>query len=45
MFAAFIPLQLDCLRDYVDLIPGTLEAVEKFRKRGLKIGSTTGYLH
>jgi len=25
------------------LIPGTLEAIADFRKRGLKIGSTTGY--
>ena len=44
MFQEFIPLQLDCLADYADLIPGTLEAVAKFRSRGLKIGSTTGYL-
>lgn len=43
MFQAFIPLQLDCLAEYADLIPGTLEAIGKFRGRGLKIGSTTGY--
>jgi phosphonoacetaldehyde hydrolase len=43
MFKEFIPLQLACLADYADLIPGTLEAVADFRKRGLKIGSTTGY--
>lgn len=43
MFQEFIPLQLDCLADYADLIPGTLEAVKDFRDRGLKIGSTTGY--
>lgn len=43
MFEEFIPLQLDCLADYADLIPGTLEAVESFRKMGMKIGSTTGY--
>lgn len=43
MFREFIPLQLACLGEYAELIPGTLEAVEKFRKRGLKIGSTTGY--
>ena len=45
MFQDFIPLQLACLADYADLIPGTLEAVAEFRRRGLKIGSTTGYLH
>ena len=44
MFQEFIPLQLACLADYADLIPGTLEAVADFRGRGLKIGSTTGYL-
>jgi phosphonoacetaldehyde hydrolase len=45
MFQEFIPLQLDCLADYADLIPGTLETIAEFRSRGLKIGSTTGYLH
>lgn len=44
MFADFVPLQLACLADYTELIPGTLEAVDDFRQRGLKIGSTTGYL-
>lgn len=43
MFKEFIPLQLQCLAQYSDLIPGTLEAVAEFRRRGLKIGSTTGY--
>ena len=43
MFADFVPLQLGCLADYADLIPGTLEALDQFRSRGLKIGSTTGY--
>lgn len=44
MFAEFIPRQLACLADYAELIPGTLEALADFRQRGLKIGSTTGYL-
>jgi phosphonoacetaldehyde hydrolase len=43
MFEDFVPLQLECLADYADLIPGTLEAVDRFRARGLRIGSTTGY--
>ena len=43
MFKDFIPLQLQCLADYADLIPGTLETVAECRKRGYKIGSTTGY--
>ncbi|MCP4379719.1 MAG: phosphonoacetaldehyde hydrolase [bacterium] len=44
MFQDFVPLQLDCLADYADLIPGTLETVAEIRRQSLKIGSTTGYL-
>jgi phosphonoacetaldehyde hydrolase len=43
MYQNFIPSQLACLPDYAELIPGTLETVTECRKRGLKIGSTTGY--
>jgi phosphonoacetaldehyde hydrolase len=43
MIEDFVPLQLACLADYADLIPGCLEAVADFRQRGLQIGSTTGY--
>ena len=43
MFEQFVPLQLDCLADYSELIPGCLETVAACRKRGYKIGSTTGY--
>jgi phosphonoacetaldehyde hydrolase len=43
MFAEFVPLQLACLSDYSELIPGTLDAVSAMRARGIKIGSTTGY--
>jgi phosphonoacetaldehyde hydrolase len=44
MFADFVPLQLACLSQYSKLIPGTLEVVAELRRRGAKIGSTTGYL-
>ena len=44
MFADFVPLQLGCLADYAELIPGTVEAMTEFRRMGLKIGSTTGYM-
>ncbi len=44
MFRDFVPLQLDCLAKYAALIPGTLEALAEFRRQGLKIGSTTGYI-
>ncbi len=45
MFEQFVPLQLDCLADYADLIPGTLDVVAELRRQGIKIGSTTGYTH
>lgn len=43
MFEEFVPLQLDCLAEYADLIPGTLDVVAELRGRGMLIGSTTGY--
>jgi phosphonoacetaldehyde hydrolase len=43
MFAEFVPLQLSVLTRHSDLIPGALEGVREFRRRGLKIGTTTGY--
>ncbi len=43
MFADFVPLQLECLSRYSELIPGTLETIAWLRERGIKIGSTTGY--
>jgi phosphonoacetaldehyde hydrolase len=43
VYKAFIPLQFSCLAEYSSLIPGVAEAIERFRARGLKIGSTTGY--
>lgn len=43
MFAQFVPMQLACLREYAQVIPGVPEAVAAFRAAGLKIGSTTGY--
>ena len=43
MYQAFIPLQIEALVNYADLIPGTLETVADCRQRGMKIGSNTGY--
>jgi phosphonoacetaldehyde hydrolase len=43
MFHDSIALQAACVADYADLIPGTLETVAECRRRGLKIGSSTGY--
>jgi phosphonoacetaldehyde hydrolase len=44
MFADFVPMQEACLSDYSTLIPGTLDVIAECRKRGYKIGSTSGYL-
>lgn len=43
LFADFIPLQLDCLAEYSELIPGLTAIVQLMRQRGMKIGTTTGY--
>jgi len=43
MYEEFIPLQLKVLADYADPIPGAVETIAELRKRGIKIGSTTGY--
>lgn len=43
LYEMFVPLQLSCLAEYSTLIPGVVESVQRFRRRGLKIGSTTGY--
>ncbi len=43
VYAVFVPLNTRVVTDYADLIPGTVEAVADARRRGLKIGSTTGY--
>lgn len=43
VYQMFLPLQLSCLAEYSKLIPGVAADVQRFRDRGLKIGSTTGY--
>lgn len=44
MFADFVPMQLECLRQYTGLLPGVAEATQKLQKQGVKIGSTTGFV-
>src|SRR5262249_49793037 len=43
LYQQFIPLQFSCLLEYSTLISGVPEAAERFRHRGLKIGTSTGY--
>ena len=44
LLADFAPLQVEAMGKYSDLIPGTVEAIAEMRRRGYKIGSTTGYM-
>jgi phosphonoacetaldehyde hydrolase len=43
LYEHFLPLQFSCLLEYSTVLPGVPAAVERFRRRGLKIGTTTGY--
>jgi phosphonoacetaldehyde hydrolase len=44
LYARFLPLQLPVLTRLSTVIPGALDAFAAFRARGMKIGSTTGYV-
>lgn len=43
LYAEFLPLQKSILASGSDVIAGVPEAIAELRRRGLKIGSTTGY--
>jgi phosphonoacetaldehyde hydrolase len=43
LYQEFIPIQLECLPRYGDLIPGTVEAVEQLHFLDIKVAATTGY--
>ena len=44
VYEIFVPLNVEVVANYADLIPGAAEAVQELRNRGMKIGSTTGYV-
>jgi phosphonoacetaldehyde hydrolase len=44
MFADFVPMQLDCLREYTTLLPNVAEVTQELQSQGIKIGSTTGFV-
>jgi len=44
MFEDFVPMQLDCLQKYTTLLPGVAETTQKLQKKGIKIGSSTGFV-
>ena len=39
----FVPMQIDCLRQYTGPLPGVAEVTQRIQARGIKIGSTTGF--
>jgi phosphonoacetaldehyde hydrolase len=43
MYTDFLPLQKETLQRHCDVIAGLPEAVDRCRRMGLKIGSSTGY--
>ena len=44
LFENFVSMQRSVLTEYADPIPGLLEVLKDLRQRGIKIGSTTGYV-
>lgn len=43
MYDDFLPLQKEVLASHSQVIPGVAAAIDDCRRRGMKIGSTTGY--
>jgi len=44
MFADFVPMQLDCLRNYTTLLPHVAEVTQGLQKQWVRIGSSTGFV-
>jgi len=43
LYCTFLPLQVERVGLHAELIPGTLDTMAELRRRGIMIGSTTGY--
>jgi len=43
LFEDFVPMQLECLPEYCDLLPGTVEAVNEIKSMNIKVGMSTGF--
>lgn len=43
LFQEFIPMQLEVLPAYCNIIPGVVETAKGLRAQGIKLGGTTGY--
>jgi len=44
LFNNFVPMQISVLMEYATPIPGLIAIIKQLRGRGMKIGSTTGYI-
>jgi phosphonoacetaldehyde hydrolase len=44
MFKDFVPLQLKVLKKYTKLLPGAAKCSKELKKRGIMIGSSTGFV-
>ncbi len=44
LYEVFVPLNVEVVGRHADVIPGVIESVRALRARGIKIGSTTGYV-
>lgn len=43
VYEVFVPMNVEVVADYATLVPGTAEMVAELGRRGIKVGSTTGY--
>jgi len=43
MFKDFVPMQLDCLAEYSEILPNVKETIDILRNDNIKIGLTTGF--
>jgi phosphonoacetaldehyde hydrolase len=43
LYAAFIPLQVEILKQHCDVIPGVLPLLADLRSQGIRIANTTGF--
>jgi phosphonoacetaldehyde hydrolase len=44
LYDVFVPLNTEVVADFCTLIPGALDMAKAVRARGMKLGSTTGYV-
>src|SRR3984885_1478231 len=43
IFQVFEPMNIAAVRDFADMIPGAIAAIDTLRARGIRIAGTTGY--